>query len=539
MQKRTKNTFLLRLLRPFRLRILGLSLLMVVQSVLQVSVALLMRTVIDTALAGGKLGLWAALLIADLLAQVGMHTLISWGMGSTADRLTADLRGKLLKRAVYSTDAQLYAYHSGALLSRGMEDVHTVCDGVIQAMPSLVGQLTRLAAAFVAVMLINPPVAGVLLAAGVVTILAISLMRPALRAHHRKVRQADENVMSTMQEDLRQLELIQSLRAQEPILARFRTSLKESLFAKRRRRFWSVGSGGILSILSLLGTGVLLLWGANRVAAGFLTYGALTALLQLISQFRTPVLSLSGLWTRFTAVEVAGERLALLMEATGKKAEPLDVCPKAVVFENVTFHYPDDDGAVVENFSLRLPLEGWISLSGISGRGKTTLFKLILGLYTPQSGRVYLETDQGQIPCSDATRHLFGYVPQDYALFSGTVQENLQLVAPDASQAQRLHALQIADADFVLDLPQGEQTHVGENNTGLSKGQLQRIAIARAVLMKPKVLLLDECTSALDGQTEKRVLENLKATGVAALLVTHRPEALDQLPDVRSVFMEK
>ena len=212
--------------------------------------------------------------------------------------------------------------------------------------------------------------------------------------------------------------------------------------------------------------------------------------------------------------------------------------PRSVVFENVTFRYPGDEVAVLENFSMTLPLEGWVSLSGISGRGKTTLFKLILGLYTPQQGRVYLQTDKGDVLCSSATRQLFAYVPQDYALFSGTVLENLQLVAPDSTEEDRRQALQIAQADFVWEMTLEEQTPVGENNTGLSKGQLQRLAIARAVLMQRPVLLLDECTSALDAQTEQAVLEALHNHCPNAIVVTHSPEALESLKDITFVSTE-
>lgn len=192
----------------------------------------------------------------------------------------------------------------------------------------------------------------------------------------------------------------------------------------------------------------------------------------------------------------------------------------------------------MENFSARFPMDGWACLTGVSGRGKTTLFKLILGLYTPQQGRVYLETAQGDVPCSEATRHLFAYVPQDYALFSGTVLENLLLVAPDADEEKRKNALQIAEATFVLDMAAGENTVLRENNTGLSKGQLQRLAIARAVLMERPVLLLDECTSALDAETEAAVLRNLQTLGKNAILVTHRPEALENLENIHPILME-
>ena len=531
--------FLRRLLRPYRPRLIFLSLMMVIQSCLQVSLALLMRSVIDEAVYGGdRLGFWAALLVADLILQVAVYAFTSWYTGSTVDKMSASLRERLLCSAVYSADARLQEFHSGALLSRGMEDVYAICDGSVQALPALLGQVTRLGAAFGAIVLIHPPAALVLLIAGVAVVGMISLLRPVLKARHRTVRAAEEKVMSTMQEDLQQLELIQSLQTQEKIMDRFRRRQRESLREKFRRRILSVGSHSILSIASLLGTGVLLLWGADRVSKELLTYGALTSMLQLLSQFRGPVLSLSGLWTRFTAVEVAAERLAPVLETPEACSAESVQQPKAVVFENVTFRYPGDELAVVENFSLTMPLEGWVSLSGISGRGKTTLFKLILGLYEPQEGKVYLQTETGDIPCSAATRHLFAYVPQDYALFSGTILENMRLVLLDAREEDCKRALQIAAAEFVWELPGQLQTQVGEHNTGLSKGQLQRLAIARAVLMERKVLLLDECTSALDETTEQQVLQNLYRCCPNALLVTHRLQSLEPLAQVTSITMQ-
>ena len=526
-------------LRPCRFRVVLLSALTVLQSVLQVLMALLCRFVIDSALSGdGEFSLYAMLLGADLLLQLLTYLLQNWYCGSTADRLIAGLRSRLLRSALYSQESSLQGYHSGALLSRGIEDVNTVCDGAVYALPSLIGQLTRLVAAFAAIFFISPAVAIVLLVGGVCLVVYISLLRPMLRKQHRNVRESDEAVMSAMQENLQKLELIQSLQTQEQSMQRFDRQLNRGLRKKFRRRLWSVGTFSVINGGILVCSGLILLWGANRVGAGLLTFGSLTSMLQLLGQFRAPLMGVSGLWSRFAAVEVAGERLGVLLQIPEQPTQENVEQPKAVVFENVTFCYPDDEQPVVQDFSLRLPLDRWTSLGGISGRGKTTLFKLILGLYTPQKGRVYLETEKGEIICSPAVRHLFAYVPQDYALFSGTVLENLQLVAPEATPQQRRAALETACADFVYSQTDGENTRVGENNTGLSKGQLQRIAIARAILMNRKVLLLDECTSALDAATEQAVLKNLYAACGGALLVTHRPEALSQLPDVNSIQME-
>ena len=529
------------ILRPYRLRILALCVLTVLLSVLQVAMALLFRFVIDAALTQpDRLLFWGGVLVADMLALVLAHTLLSWYTASTADRVSASIRKSILRTAVYSRDATLLDHHSGALLNRGMEDVHTLCDGAVAALPGLVGQVTRLVAAFAAVWMISPAVAAVLFAGALVVGAATACLRPVIKNRQRLVRESDERLMSVMQEDLQQLELIQSLDAQEQTLKRFDRSMRKNLRMRFKRRVWAVGSNGILNAASQLSAGVLLLWGAGQIAIGALSYGSLTAMLQLLAQFRAPVLGLSGLWSRLAAIEVAAERLSSLL-IPAEPAKPLEVKAdiQAIVFENVTFAYPGDEVPVLQDYSFRFPLEGWSCLTGISGKGKTTIFKLILGLFAPQKGRIYLETADGQIPCSEATRHLFAYVPQNYALFSGTVLENFQLIQPELKQEELRRILRVAQAGFVWELTDQERTQVRENNAGLSKGQLQRLAIARAVLMDRPVFLLDECTSALDAQTEDALLHSLKELGKKAILVTHRPEAVQALEDVISVSMEQ
>ena len=527
------------LLKPYRPQVILLCILMFVQAILLVGVALLTRYVIDAAVsAQGNLWFWSILLGADLLLLILLHSLISWLSGSTGDRFAAALRGKLLKSAVYSGDVRLQGFHSGQLLSRGIEDVTILREGVIGALPSMVGQITRLIVSFLAVLLMAPGVAGVLIAAGVVVILLVTVIRPKLKKLHKAVRLSDEKVMSTMQEDLQQLELIQALDVQKNILHRFAKRLRNSLLQKRNRRIVTVGITSVLSAATQIGTGALLLWGAVQVSKGNLTYGALTAMLQLLSQFRGPVLSLSGLWTRFTAVDVAAERLADLLHVEEREADVSVDCVEAIVFENVSFTYPGDEKPVIEHFTATFPLKQWACLTGISGKGKSTLFKLILGLYTPDSGHVWLKTAEGNVACSPATRHLFAYVPQDFALFSGTIMENLLLVSDDNDEKLKA-ALTTAQAEFVWELSAGENTRIRENNTGLSKGQLQRLAIARALLMDRPILLLDECTSALDAQTEITMLTALHELGKQAILVTHRPEALTGFEGIMDVKMDE
>lgn len=539
--KKLKNSSLVSLVRPYRRATVGLAALTVVQSVLQVALAFFTKSVIDAALANSeKLALWGALLLADMLAMVLIHMAISWYSGSTADTMVAGLRQKVLRSALYSRDGEMLAHHSGQLLSRGLEDAQTITEGVLGVFPSLVGQITRLAAVFAAVLVLSSPVAGVLFVAAIVIGVGAAFLRPILKEKHRKVRETDEKTLAAMQESLQQLELLQSLDAQETALARFGRRLRKGLNARFGRRLWTVGSNGLINAVAQLSTGILLLWGAGCVADKTMSYGALAAMLQLLSLARGPVLGLSGLWTRLASLEVSAERLLLLLHKESY-LEPIEtsVQVEAVVFEDVTFAYPGDEVPVLENFSARFPLGNWTCLTGISGKGKSTVFKLILGLHTPQKGKLYLETDRGILPCTEATRSLFAYVPQDYTLLSGTVLDNLKLVAPKLEEQQLRQALTVADADFIWDLSDKEKTQVRENNAGLSKGQLQRLAIARAVLMERPIFLMDECTSALDATAEEAVLRNLAAMGKQAIVVTHRPAALEQLPGVVWVSMEQ
>lgn len=526
-KKRKMSGAVKNILLPYNKKVWLLCGMALANALLQVVFALLSRNVVDSALAGGAdLAVWGVLLVVVVAAMAVLYALQNWIAGSTTDRCVARLRYAILESTVYRNDTDLREYHSGQLLSRSMEDVHTVCDGYVTLLPSAVGQVARLVGSFVAVLVLYPPLALLVAMAAVLLVLVISVVRPVLKRHHAKVRKQDEKAMAQLQEDLQQLELIQSMCAQEAILKRFSHRLDRNLETRDKRRRWTMGYGTLIVSAAQVATAVTLLWGAGLTAQKVLSYGTLTAMLQLLNLLRSPVVSLSGLMGRITGMEVAAQRIEGLLK-TPQKTEPVHLDGvKAVVFEDVTFAYPGDAQPVLAHFSARFPLDGWVCLTGVSGRGKTTLFKLMLGLYTPQSGRIYLQTAEGEVLCSPQTRHVFAYVPQDYVLLSGTVLENLQLVAPDATRQQRQEALQLAGADFVQALSAGENTPVRENNAGLSKGQLQRLAIARALLTQRPVLLLDECTSALDAATERTVLQNLQSTGKTALLVSHHPEAL-------------
>ena len=490
------------------------------------ALALVSRRVLDE---GGSPWGWVLLFLALALPLLdGGLDLLS---GRTVDRAAVSLRRDTLD-TLLSKDAEAYSrYHSGQVFSRLTQDAYTVCEWRIVGRPQVAGQLIRLLCAASALFFVNIPLALAVVGAGAVS---QALKRRAQNllglGGHAAVfsqcgpRQAEEGLTGCTQEILEHTELLRSMTAGEEAVRRFEGRQKEWLRERKRLRVFSTGVGTGFSAVLQLGYAVLLVWGGIAIREGRLSFGDLAALLQLLAMFQSPLTGLSGVQSRLAAVRAAEARLdelySLPGEAPGQAAEEDDVF-RAIVFENVTFSYEGEDQPVLREFSARLPLDRWTCLTGISGSGKSTLFRLILGLYHPQQGRVYLETERGELPCSAAVRGLFGYVPQTPWLFSGSIRENLLLAKPEADDAALWEVLDRAQCGFVRDLPDRLETVLSEEGGGLSAGQRQRLAIARAMLSAPRFLLLDEITSALDEDTEARLLTELTGAYPAAVFATH------------------
>ena len=281
-----------------------------------------------------------------------------------------------------------------------------------------------------------------------------------------------------------------------------------------------------------------LVWQAYQILLGASTFGSTIAVLQLIGNVQSPFAGLSGLLPRYYNAIASAERLRELEnmpDEGGSDVERLDGSAlydelEAIVFDDVTFRYMRDDKEieVFKNASFELPKGKSVVVSGRSGIGKSTLFKLLVGVCKPNSGRIYLRTRSGEIPVDRRTRALFAFVPQGNMLFSGTVAENLSFFRSGVDPEQMREAAKDARAEFVDELANGFDSALGEKGAGLSEGQIQRLAIARAALADAPILLLDEATSALDSETERDVLTRLtRDTNKTLIIVSHRPAAFD------------
>ena len=521
------NSELKRTLTPCRRAGVWLAALTGLRAVLFVALALASRGVLNSAPGARSFTLWCAALIALSVLIPLLSAGISAWSGHVTDKSASALQRELLLLLQTKDCESVNRYHSGHLYSRLTGDCRTACERYTSLLPGLAGKAMQLCTAFAALTALKPLLAAALAACGALVALAGLAFRRLLKKRHMAERQASERLTAKLQETLEHQELARSVAEPGESARRFTRCQSVWLHARTALRRLSIGGWTGFSLLVYLGSGAVILWGALSIRSGSLSIGDLTAILQLIALFRTPVTGLTGIQSQLAAVDAAQERLlelcALLDEPAGEEL-PADAVPQALVFRDVTFSYEGEERPVLQNFSARVPLDRWTCLTGASGRGKSTLYRLILATYRPQSGEVILETDRGEFPCSAATRRLFGFVPQSPTLFSGTLRENLLLAKPDAAEDELRGALQAAACDFVSALPQGLDTPLGENGQGLSAGQRQRVAIARALLSGAKVLLLDEITSALDRDTEAVVLKNLKEAIPAALAATHRPE---------------
>ena len=436
------------------------------------------------------------------------------------------------------------SYHSGELLNRLNNDVRIIDDGLVGMLPNLAAMVTRLIAAMAVLVAMEPWFALVIVAAGIAVVAVTSIMRHLLKDLHKRVSETEGKVSGFIQETIENLLMVQAMDVADEMENRAEVLLEERYEAQRKRKNTSLLANTGISVLSYTASFFALVWCAGGLLNGSMSFGDLTAVTSLVGQLQGPFVNLSGIIPQYVGITAAAERLMEISEICGEKPpageEPQRIYAdmRAIVARDLSFSYDRD--AVFENASFTLPKGSFTVITGASGIGKSTLLKLMLGVFTPSGGGLYIEGDGGEIELDRSTRRLFAYVPQGNLLLSGTLRDNLTLTKPDATEEEIAQAVYVSGMDeYLSQLPGGLDTVLGEDGAGLSQGQAQRLAIARAVLGGAPILLLDEITSALDGDTEKTVLERIRDLGGrTCIAVTHRPAALE-LADYRIEVSEQ
>ena len=504
-------------------------------ALLGVLFALGSRCVIDAAVSGDLQAFRAACIkqaciIAGILLSM---TLLRHLRDRLRASLERDWKQRLLHGLLHGEYASVSSYHSAELLNRLNNDVSKVNEGILSILPSAASMVVRLVAAVTALGVLDGSFTLMILALGVLVLVATGMMRKRLKELNKKVSHHDGLVSAFIQEVMEKLLMVQTMDVSEEVERRSDILLDQRYELQRKRKNLSLLTNTGISIMSY-GSGFLALcWCAWRMLQGMMSFGSLTAVVQLVSQLQAPFVNLSGVMPQYIAMVASAERLMELEAIQGEPA-PADGDPLAMYeelegigAEHVYFSYDRD--SVLRDASFVLPKGAFAVITGPSGIGKSTLLKLLLGVYPLEEGELYMQCGGQKVTLDRSTRRLFAYVPQGNLLLSGTLRENLLIVRPDATQEQIQEAVYVSAMDeYLPQLPQGLDTALGESGAGLSEGQAQRLAIARAVLGGAPVLLLDECTSALDTDTERKVLTRLHTLpGRTCIAVTHRPAAME------------
>lgn len=504
-------------------------------SALSIFFALCIKEVIDSAVEHQNLNRlisFAVAIIIIVLLQFVFRIITNALAESIKARLELQYKSQLFKSILNKKYDKINGYHSGELLNRLTSDVNVVSDGVATILPTVVAAFARLLCAVIVLIVLEPIFALIFSIAGILVFLTTTLLRDKLKGFHKKSQETDGKVRSFMQECIENLLAVKVFAVNEKIEGQANDLQEVNFSVKMKRRNFSVLGHATYNFIFSAGYLFALIYGGIMLLNGTLTYGALSAILQLVNNVQVPFASLSNVLPKYYATLASAERMMEIEEVeeecTALEFDKRKVYDdmKAVVVDNVTFTYDRDK--VLQNASVRINKGDFVAITGTSGVGKSTLMKLMLGVYSLDEGSVYVDLGDDKLMLDSTTRPLFSYVPQGNMLFSGSLRDNVTFISTDATKEEIDRALEISLAkEFIDELPEGLDTVVGENGVGLSEGQIQRIAIARAVLTRAPVLLLDEATSALDEQTERKVLDNLKTIeGITLIIVTHKKAAL-------------
>ena len=481
---------------------------------------------------GRELGVWAAAMIAIVLVRILLNAVRSFAQTTTEVKFKNALRRRLFDSLMHLRNESAVRLHSGDLLNRMLEDVRVVSSAFAVSIPSLIGTVFQLIAALAYLIILDWRLALVIIVVVPGGIAVGKFVTRRIRNLTSDIRKSDASVQSHLQESIQHLSLLQSLEYTDVSTSEL-DGLQGTLYGNELKRVkFSVTSRMLIGLAMQAGQVITFLWGAFGISTGAITYGMMTAFLQLVGQVQRPIIELS---TKLPSLIHSSASIDRLNEIENLPHEEVGdpVLLEGVVgvkLEDVSFAYADSEKDVLEDFSFDFRPGSRTAIVGPTGVGKSTLIRILLSFLNPRKGKVELYVaGQDPIAVSPSTRCNLVYVPQGNSLFSGTIRENLLMGNPEADDSQLESALRTAAADFVFGLPAGLETQCFEAGGGLSEGQAQRIAIARALLRPGSVLLLDEFSSALDAETETNLLERLTTAlpDHTMIFITHREKVIE------------
>lgn len=467
-------------------------------------------------------GLFASILVMELL----LHIASTWVAAVLGVKTQNLMQQKFFARLLNGKWSGVERFHSGDVLNRLFGDVGDIVRLMTEVLPSAVVVVVQFVASFVYLYAMDSSLALILIVVSPIFLILSRLYFMKMRRIVRKIKDSNSALQSIIQESVQHKMVIKVLERSGLMVDKLESRQKVLRGQVKSRARFSIFSKTLINVGFAGAYLTALVWGLLQLQEGLITVGVLMAFTQLINRIQRPLLDMARLLPTFVNSMTSAERLMELEEL------PLEQVGQAraidgkvgIRFTDVTYSYSDNGRTVLRSFSHDFRPGTFTAILGETGAGKTTLIRLMLALIRQNSGKVCLYNDKDEFDADTTTRCNFSYVPQGNTLFSGTIRDNLLMGQPGATEEQMRRALNAAMADFVFELPDGLDTVCGEQGGGLSEGQAQRIAIARALIRPCRVLLLDEATSALDVQTEHSLLENIKQefADTTIIFVTHR-----------------
>lgn len=497
--------------------------------------ALLSKQVIDIATGNqkGEILHYVAMIIGVIVLQAGLNILSSNIRIRASGKIEMNMKQGVFCSLLSKDLMELGKFHSGEYINRLTSDIGIIVEAIVSILPQAVSMFVKLLAGLAVMVFIDPVYTLFLVACGIGMFVISWFYRKKFKILHKEVQETEGKTRSFMQECVENLPVIKSFTSEKLILNRLKVLQNHNFKAKIKRN--TISNIAVTGVYVLF-TGcyyLTLIWGVFKVGSGAMTFGSLTAFLQVFEQVKAPFKNISGVIPQYLSMIASAERLieleSLKEEINTRNAGDIaEIYEKMehIGIENVSFTYGGEP--IFKEASAFIYKGELIGIVGSSGAGKSTLIKLILGLLKADKGRIYLKSGNNCYDIDAGMRKMFSYVPQGNMVLSGTVRENITFFNNEIDEKFVIECARTACVmDFVSELPKGLDTVIGERGFGLSEGQIQRIAVARALTSKAPILLLDEATSALDSETEKKLLNNLRnIKNKTCIFISHREAAI-------------
>ena len=502
-----------------------LSLLGMAMSYLSVRFALVSKNVVDIATGStvGNLRDWLFALVFLIAMQIIIHIIYTLSEVRVTCSLTNSVQKRVFSRLAKRDYMALNSYHSGELVSRLSVDTSNVAAGIISIVPIALTLCSKAFFSFKELFALDYQLALICLLAFPLVTLAARFYGKKMKPMHKECLRSDDTIKSFMQDTFQNILAVKAFVKEDLCTKRLALLHRTNYRLKVKRGIISIFANLVFFAVMTFAYYFALIWCAAKIHYGIMTVGTLTAILQLVGAIQEPFRSFSSVITGYYTMIASGERLIeienLPPDASGSDIKGTSF--EKIVFDNVTFSYGEEN--ILSNVSFDIERGSVVSVSGTSGIGKSTFMKLAMGVLKPNDGSISI-VSHGKTTPPELSRSLFAYVPQGNMILSGSVLDNITFfdAKPDIDRAKSAASLACL-AQYIDTLPDSYDTLLGEGGLGLSEGQIQRLAIARAIYADRPVFLLDEATSSLDADTEETILSNIKSLGKTCVLITHRP----------------